>query len=41
VASSSRVLTQRELNRAVVARQLLLERAKLPLPRAAERVGCL
>ncbi|TML47077.1 MAG: winged helix DNA-binding domain-containing protein, partial [Actinobacteria bacterium] len=41
VAGSQRVLTERALNRAVLARQLLLERAKLPLARAAERVGCL
>ena len=34
-----RVLTERELNRALLARQLLLERAKTPLPRALERVG--
>jgi DNA glycosylase AlkZ-like len=33
------VLTRRELNRAVLARQLLLERARLPLPRAVERMG--
>ncbi len=33
------MLTQRELNRAVLARQLLLERAHLPLPRAVERMG--
>jgi hypothetical protein len=33
-----RVLTQRELNRALLARQLLLERAKLPVPRALERI---
>jgi winged helix DNA-binding protein len=39
--AGERVLTQRELNRAVLARQLLLERTKLPLPRAVERVGCL
>jgi hypothetical protein len=34
-----RTLTQIELNRALLARQLLLERASLPLPRALERVG--
>ena len=34
-----RVLTQRELNRALLARQMLLERAKAPLPRALERIG--
>jgi Winged helix DNA-binding domain len=34
-----RVLTQRELNRAVLGRQLLLERARSPLPRALERIG--
>lgn len=33
------VLTRRELNRAVLARQLLLERARLPLPRALELVA--
>ena len=36
---AERVLTQRELNRAVLARQLLLERARLPIPRALERIG--
>jgi hypothetical protein len=36
---ADRVLTQRELNRAVLARQLLLERAKLSLPKALERIG--
>jgi hypothetical protein len=33
------VLTVRELNRAVLARQLLLERSDLPLPRAVEAVA--
>jgi hypothetical protein len=35
----TRTLTQRELNRAVLARQGLLERFDAPLPRVAERVG--
>jgi Winged helix DNA-binding domain len=34
-----RTLTERELNRALLARQLLLERAVLPLPRVVERMG--
>src|SRR5262249_59384766 len=34
-----RVLTQRELNRALLARQLLLERVRLSIPRALERIG--
>jgi hypothetical protein len=34
-----RTLSQRELNRALLARQLLLERATLPLPRVVERMG--
>jgi len=34
-----RTLTQRELNRALLARQLLLGRARLSLPRALERMG--
>jgi Winged helix DNA-binding domain len=34
-----RTLTQRELNRAMLARQLLLERSDLPLPRALEQVA--
>ena len=36
---AERVLSQRELNRAVLARQLLLERRRDALPRALERVG--
>lgn len=36
---AERTLTERELNRALLARQILLERAKLPIPRAVERVG--
>ena len=34
-----RTLTRRELNRALLARQLLLERGELPLPAALERVA--
>jgi hypothetical protein len=36
---SVRVLSERELNRAVLARQLLLERTTVPIPRALERMG--
>jgi len=36
---ADRILTQHELNRALLARQLLLERARLPIPRALERLG--
>jgi DNA glycosylase AlkZ-like len=35
---AERVLSERELNRALLARQLLLERVKLPLPRVLERI---
>jgi winged helix DNA-binding protein len=36
---SSRVLSERELNRALLARQMLLERASVSIPRALERMG--
>jgi hypothetical protein len=36
---SDRVLTTRELNRALLARQLLLERARISIPGAVEQVG--
>ena len=36
---SERVLTERELNRALLARQLLLQRVSLSIPRALERIG--
>jgi len=34
-----RVLTKRELNRALLARQLLLERGRAGLPKTLERIG--
>jgi hypothetical protein len=34
-----RTLTERELNRALLARQLLLERGRMSLPKALERIG--
>jgi DNA glycosylase AlkZ-like len=39
--STARALSQRELNRATLARQLLLERARLPVARAVERLCAL
>jgi hypothetical protein len=41
MADAERTLSQRELNRALLARQMLLERASLSLPRALERMGLL
>jgi hypothetical protein len=39
VTADARTLTWRELNRALLARQMLLERATLTIPRALERMG--
>ena len=36
---TDRVLAERELNRALLARQMLLERAPVAIPRALERMG--
>jgi hypothetical protein len=36
---AERTLTQRQLNRALLARQLLLDRVRMPIPRALERIG--
>jgi hypothetical protein len=38
-SSPERVLTERELNRAALARQMLLERVRLPIPRVLERMA--
>jgi len=37
--TAERILSERELNRALLARQLLLERATSPIPRAIEGIG--
>jgi winged helix DNA-binding protein len=37
--TAPRVLTTRELNRALLARQLLLERGRMSIPKALERIG--
>jgi hypothetical protein len=39
VVGELRVLSTRQLNRALLARQLLLERSRLSIPRALERIG--
>ena len=36
---TERILSQRELNRALLARQLLLERRRMSIPKALERIG--
>lgn len=38
-AAGSRTITQRELNRTLLARQMLLERAEVTVPKALERMG--
>jgi len=38
---AARTLSRRQLNRALLARQMLLERVSAPLPRVLERMGCL
>jgi hypothetical protein len=37
--AAERVLTERELNRALLVRQLFLKRARLSIPKALERIG--
>jgi len=36
---AERTLTQTELNRALLARQLLLERGRMSIPKTLERMG--
>ena len=37
--TAERILSERDLNRALLARQLLLERASCSIPKAIERIG--
>jgi len=41
VAAGRRILSEAELNRALLARQMLLERVKAPLPKVLDRMGTL
>ena len=41
MSAQERTLTEAELNRALLARQMLLERVKAPLPKVLERMGTL
>jgi hypothetical protein len=41
VGAEGRILTERELNRALLARQMLLERVKVPIPTVLDRMGTL
>src|SRR3954452_14955586 len=39
--ATATTLSKRQLNRALLARQMLLERVSAPLPKVLERMGCL
>ncbi len=41
MGAPDRILHERDLNRALLARQMLLERAKAPIPRVLDRMGTL
>jgi Winged helix DNA-binding domain len=41
VAAAGRILSEQDLNRALLARQLLLERVKSPIPKVLDRMGTL
>jgi hypothetical protein len=41
VAADRRILTEKQLNRALLARQMLLERVKGPVPKVLDRMGTL